>query len=66
MMKDEFLSQLQGNAYRRVSPKSDDSTAQFASQISIVVFGGDVQRTEGVPTKPLSRLPLAIARVRVP
>jgi len=28
--------------------KSDDSTAQFTSQIFIVVFGGDVQRTEGV------------------
>ena len=27
--------------------KSDDSNAQFATQLSIVVFGGDVQRTEG-------------------
>ena len=38
---------LSENAHRRVSPKSDDSTAQFATQLSIVVFGGDVRRTEG-------------------
>lgn len=42
------MSHLQGNAHRGVSPKSDDSTSQFATQIFIVAFGGDVQRTEGV------------------
>jgi hypothetical protein len=46
---------LQENAHRGVSPKSDDSTAQFATQKFIVVFGGDVQRTEGV--KPQAPLP---------
>jgi hypothetical protein len=66
MLKDEFLSRLQGNAHRGVSPKSDNSNSQFSTQISLVVFGGDVRRTEGVNTKPLSRLPLAIARVRCP
>ncbi len=55
MMKDEFFSSLQGNAHRGVSPKSDDSTAQFASQIFIVVFGGDVRRTEGVLSPSLPR-----------
>ena len=28
--------------------ESDDSNSQFSSQIFIVVFGGDVRRTEGV------------------
>ena len=41
------------NAHRRVSPKSEDSTDQFAPRLFIVVFGTrvervvDVQRTEG-------------------
>lgn len=48
---------MQGKAYRGFSPKSDDSNSPFSSQIFIVVFGGDVRRTEGGPTKPLSRLP---------
>ena len=47
-MKDEFLPHLQENAHRGVSPKSDDSNSQFSFQILIVVFGGDVRRTEGV------------------
>jgi len=48
------MSCLQEHAYRRVSPKSDDSIAQFSSLIFIVVFGGDVRRTEGVPSLPAS------------
>ena len=40
--------QLQRNARRGVSPKSDDSIAQFSFQIFVVAFGGDVRRTEGV------------------
>jgi hypothetical protein len=43
---------LQKNAHRRVSPKSDDSSSQCSSQIFLVVFGGDVRRTEGVRTNP--------------
>lgn len=50
-------SMEQENTHRRVSPKSDDSKIQFATQILIVVFGGDVRRTEGVAVQPLSRLP---------
>lgn len=39
--------------------KSDDSNSQFASQISLVVFGGReaVRRTEGVFPASLSSLP---------
>jgi len=42
------MPQLQKNTHRGVSPKSDDSNSQFSSRIFIVVFGGDVRRTEGV------------------
>jgi hypothetical protein len=43
--------------------KSDDSIAQSATQIFIVVFGGrvpfrvDVQRTEGIKPLTISSLP---------
>ncbi len=47
------MPQLQENAHRRVSPKSDDSNSQCSSQISIVAFGGDVRRTEGVKVDSL-------------
>ena len=63
MMKDEFSSRFQGNAHRGVSPKSDDSNSPFSSQLFIVVFGGDVQRTEGVPAVYLPLLTSNLRRV---
>ena len=49
-------------SHRQVSPKSDDPTADFASLIIVVAFGGDVRRTEGVSSPAwtgliVSRLP---------
>lgn len=56
MMKDEFLSRLQGNAHRRVSPKSDDTNAQFATQLSLVAFGDReaVRKIDGVLPRPFA------------
>jgi len=51
-MKDEYCPSCRKMPIAESPPKSDDSAAQFASQISLVVFGGDVQRTEGVSSLP--------------
>ena len=43
--------------------KSDDLIAQFATQVFVVVFGGDVQRTEGVPPLPPFPPPLVLTYI---
>ncbi len=47
------------------SPKSDAPIFESASQIFIVVFGGDVQRTEGV-APPFTHSPVLISMQSLP